>query len=334
MKEIKKILVVNFGGIGDEILFLPALISLKKEFPDSKITLALEPRSKGIKDLTNIIDDLFLIDIKHKNKYIELLKLIFLARKGKFDLAITAGRNKFMSIILFLTRIKRRYGYKTGKLSEILLTKAVPLNKNQYACDMYHDLVVPITNIKTSLPQIDIESVEKQANTILVHPGVSKLSVKMGMIKTIPAQKWAETIDLLVESGKKVILTGGPDDKECIETIRETMKNASSPNFIDYFGKTKNLVELAELISSTEKFVCSDSAPLHIAVALGVKTYVIFGPTDYKTLIPNTPDVIPITAHDNCNLKPCLWERRQTTCKNLICLDIQPSNIVKAINEL
>ena len=39
----KKILAINFGGLGDEILFLPALISLKKEFPDSKITLALEP---------------------------------------------------------------------------------------------------------------------------------------------------------------------------------------------------------------------------------------------------------------------------------------------------
>ena len=63
MKKINKILVINFGGIGDEILFLPTLISLKKEYPNSRITLALEPRSKGIKDLTNIIDDVFLIDI-------------------------------------------------------------------------------------------------------------------------------------------------------------------------------------------------------------------------------------------------------------------------------
>ena len=41
MEKVNKILAVNFGGIGDEILFLPALISLKKEFPDAKITLAL-----------------------------------------------------------------------------------------------------------------------------------------------------------------------------------------------------------------------------------------------------------------------------------------------------
>ena len=45
MDKKKRILAINFGGIGDEIFFLPTLISLKKEFPNSEITLALEPRS-------------------------------------------------------------------------------------------------------------------------------------------------------------------------------------------------------------------------------------------------------------------------------------------------
>ena len=331
MEKIKNILAVNFGGIGDEILFLPTLISLKKEFPDAKITLALEPRSKGIKDLTDIIDELFLIDVKSKHKYKDLLKLIFLARKGHFDLAVTAGGNKFMSIILFLTGIKKRYGYDTGKLSEILLTQAVKLNKKQYACDMYHDLISPVTNIKTNLPEIKLEQTTREANSILIHPGVSKLSVEKGMIKTIPAQKWAQIIDSMLEKGKKVILAGGPDDKDCIETIRATMKNASSENFVDCYGKTKNLMDLAKLIASCEKFVCSDSAPLHIAVALKTKTYVVFGPTDYKKLIPNSDLVVPILSNDNCKLKPCLWERRQTTCETLDCLNINIDSIVNTI---
>lgn len=334
MDNIKKILVINFGGIGDEILFLPTLISLKKEFPDSKITLALEPRSKGIKDLTNVIDDLILIDVKNKDKYFELLKLVFLARKGKFDLAVTAGGNKFMSIILFLTGIKYRYGYNTGKLSEILLTKTVKLSKNQYACDMYHDLITPITDIKTKLPQINIEKVEKQPNTVLVHPGVSKLSLQMGMIKTIDAETWAQTIDMLIDSGKKVVLAGGPDDEECIENIRKSMKNSANDNFVDYYGKTKNLTDLAKLIASSEKFLCSDSAPLHISVAVKTKTYVIFGPTDYKKLIPESEDIIPILANDDCPLKPCLWERRKRTCDDLFCLKVEPQKILEKVLQL
>ena len=322
------ILAINFGGIGDEIFFLPTLISLKKEFPNAKITLALEPRSKSVKDLTDVIDDLFLIDVKGKNKYTELLKLVFLARKNHFDMVISSGGNKLISILLTLMGIKKRYGYDTGKLSKVLLTKAVPLNKNQYACAMYHDLITPITDHKTELPEINVSAQEKIPNSVLIHPGVSKMSVQKGMIKTISAETWAETVDLLLEKGKHVILAGGPDDNEVIETIRNKTKNK---NFEDFYGKTKSLKDLAVLIGKAEQFICSDSAPLHVAVAMKTKTYVIFGPTDDKKLIPQSDIVTPIKANDNCPIKPCLWEHRQTTCENLECLKITPKYIVDLI---
>lgn len=216
MEKMKNILAINFGGIGDEIFFLPTLISLKKEFPNSKITLALEPRSKSVKDLTNVIDDLFLIDVKGKNKYFELLKLVLQARLGHFDMVVSSGGNKLISILLRMTGIKERYGYDTGVLSRKLLTKAVPLNKNQYACAMYHDLVTPVTNFKTELPEINVEMQEKFENSVLIHPGVSKMSVQKGMIKTITAKTWAEVVKLLLDNGKHVLLAGGPDDDEVI----------------------------------------------------------------------------------------------------------------------
>ncbi len=328
---MKKILGINFGGIGDEIFFLPTLISLKKEFPNSHITLALEPRSKGIITLTDIIDELILVDIKGKNKYIELFKLIFKARQGKYDIVISSGGNKLISILLFLTGIKVRCGYNTSKLSKLLLTHSMTLNKQQYACAMYHDLIRNITNHNTLLPEIKINFRKKISNSVLIHPGVSKLSIQKKCIKTIPSKTWAKVIDLLVAEGKKVMLVGGPDDKECIDTI---LNNVRTQNFENLYGTTKNMKDLAELISSADKFLCSDSAPLHVAVALGVKTYVIFGPTNDKTLIPQTENIVPIKANDNCELKPCLWTRRQTTCEELNCLKISPNQIVNTILNL
>ena len=325
---MKKILFINFGGLGDEILFLPSIISVKKEFPDSKITLALEPRSKGITSLTNIIDETLFADIKGKNKYLELLKLLQKIWKEKFDIVISSGSNKFISVFLFMTFIRKRIGYNSGKLSEILLTDAVQLNKNQYAAKMYHDLVRSLTSINTELPEIDIEKKETEPNTVLIHPGVSLLSVQKGMIKTIPAETWAQVVEKLANKGKKVILAGGPDDEKTIETITKTVPE---DKYINYYGKTKNLRELAELISSAEIFLCSDSAPLHIAVALGVKTFVIFGSTDDKKLIPKSDRVIPIKADCFCPLQPCLWERRQTTCESLACLKIPADDIVRKI---
>jgi len=326
---IKKILFINFGGIGDEILFLPSILSVKKQFPEAEITLALEERSKGIITLTKAIDKTLFANINKGHKLIELFRLLFKIWFGNYDMVISSGSNKCISIFLFLTFIKKRYGYDTGILSKFLLTKAVKLNKNQYAVNMYHDLVSPVTDIKTPLPALDIEPQQKNKNTILIHPGVSKMSIEKGMIKTIPPNEWAKVIEALYESGKyRVLLTGGPDDKECIETI---VKLVPPEKFENLYGTTKNLKELAELISSAEKFLCSDSAPLHIATALGVKTYVIFGSTDDKKLIPQNGQVIPIKADCDCPLRPCLWEKRQTTCEELSCLNIPAEKIVQEI---
>ena len=325
----KKILFINFGGLGDEILFLPSIISVKKEFPDSEITLVLEARSRGITSLTNIIDETLFANIKGKRKYLELLKLLFKIWTKQFDIVVSSGSNKFISIFLFLTFIKKRYGYDTGKLSKILLTKSVKLNKNQYAVNMYHDLVRPLTNIITELPQINIEKKQTEPNTILIHPGVSLLSIRKNMIKTISANIWAEVIEKLANCGKKVILAGGPDDKETIETI---LKTVPEEKFVNMYGKTKNLRELAELIARSEVFICSDSAPLHIATALGVRTFAIFGSTDDKKLIPPNGKITPIKAEGcTCSLRPCLWEKRQTTCETLECLKISSEYIVYSV---
>ena len=324
----KRILFINFGGLGDEILFLPSIISVKKEFPNSEITLALEPRSKGITSLTDVIDETLFADIKGKNKYFELVKLLFKIWFKSFDIVISSGSNKFISIFLFLTFIKKRYGYNSGKLSQKLLTKAIDLNKNQYAVNMYHDLVSEITENKTELPVLNIEKREVEENTVLIHPGVSLLSVKKGMIKTVSADIWAQVVEKLADRGKRVILAGGPDDRETIETIQ---KQVSIEQYENMYGKTKNLCELAELISGAEKFLCSDSAPLHVGVALGVKTYVIFGSTDDKKLIPQNEKVVTIKANCSCPIRPCLWEKRQTTCESLDCLKISADEIVNAI---
>ena len=329
MNKYKKILLINFGGIGDEILFSPVIQNLKKHFPDSKITLCLEGRSKAYINLTDLLDSHFCVDIKTKNKYIEMLKLYFYALKGNYDLVISSGANPLISILLFFTGIKTRVGYKTSSLSKILLTHAVELNKNQYAAKMYFDLVKPITNGIFELPKIKTEDYEREKNTILVHPGVSAMSISKYITKTITAEKWAELIELLLKNNKKVILAGGPDDEACIIKIRDCLKEANKTNFIDMYGKTKNIFDLVCLIKKSEKIICSDSAPMHIGVATNTPTIAIFGPTDENKLIPKSDNFHVIKNSIDC--RPCLWDKRQTTCENLKCLNVDLNKIIDII---
>ena len=329
MNSYKNILLINFGGIGDEILFMPVIQSLKKTYPSAKITLALEGRSAAFVKLTDLLNSYFCVDIKTKNKYLEMLKLYFKALLGKYDLVISAGANPLISLLLFFTGIKTRVGYNTSSFSKKILTYAVDLNKNQYASMMYFDLVKPITNTEFELPCIKVNELEKNPNSVLVHPGVSKISIQKDIIKSFDSKKWAEVIKLLLKSGKKVYLAGGPDDAECIEGIREELKNEDLTNFVDMFGKTKNIFDLVELIKKSEVLVCSDSAPMHIGVATNTKTIAVFGPTDDETLLPKSEKFIALKNNVNC--RPCLWTKRQTTCDKLDCLKIDISKFSQLI---
>ncbi len=327
MSVYKNILLINFGGIGDEILFMPVIQSLRKTYPDSEITLCLEGRSSVFVKLTDLLNHYFCIDIKTKNKYIEMLKLYFKALTGRYDLVISTGSNPLIALLLFLTGIKTRVGYKSSNLSQKLLTHCIDLNKNQYAAKMYFDLVRPITNNEFELPKIKICEFDKVSNSVLVHPGVSAISISKGITKTLSAEKWAELIKLLLEKGKKVYLAGGPDDNDCIMKIRSELQNYDLTNFTDLFGKTKNIFDLAVLIKKSEVLICSDSAPMHIGVAVNTKTIAIFGPTDNKKLLPDSDKFYAVTNTAYC--RPCLWDKRQTTCENLECLNIDLNQIIK-----
>jgi ADP-heptose:LPS heptosyltransferase len=337
---MKKIALINFGGIGDEILFLPTIKSVKETYPDSEITLVTEPRSKSIKDLTNLIDHILECDIKSPKRILEVLRLIVRLRRRKFDLIISSGGSPLISVILFLSGIKERYGYDAGLLSKVLLTKAIPLNKQQYAGNMYHDLVSGICDLKAQLPEVVIETSaqtnpnqqkesldipETDKKIVLIHPGSSKLSKIKNIIKSY--EKWPELIKKIQESDKYTIwLVGGPDDKEVIEEITAQI---DEKNLVNFYGKTKNIKDLVKLMKKADLCICIDSAPMHIAVGLNKNLIGIFGPTDEKKLLPETELFTPVSNYTGC--RPCLWDKRQESCDKVNCVKIEPDKIFELI---
>ena len=88
-------------------------------------------------------------------------------------------------------------------------------------------------------------------------------------------------------------------------------------------------MDLARITKKAEVLICSDSAPMHIGVAVGTKTLALFGPTDEKKLLPVSEKFIAIKNNADC--RPCLWDKRQTTCERLDCLKIDLDEVVKLI---
>lgn len=359
----KNVLTINFGGIGDEVLFLPTLATIKQLLPESKLTLLVEPRSRSIEQVTDLIDEIITFDIKKQPLTpFDMAALLMLIRKGRYDLVISSGSSPMVAMLLYLSGIPIRVGYYTSKLFKRLLTHPVKLKRNQYAADMYHDLTRGLANflrlkanarvqigsdtITKSTPRVTLKAASQAAmgemlkeeharldarrneagikddrpiKTVLIHPGTSRMAVSKGIIKHWPSKCWLQLIERLSEQRDlpvqtRVILAGGPDDKEVIQDLlKELSMRVSAPernndsrtteshtiatittggaplNLIDANGKTKSLADLAALIDLADVMVCVDSAPMHVGVGLDKPMVALFGPTDPQKLIPDQP---------------------------------------------
>lgn len=348
-KKIKKtkILAINFGGIGDEVLFLPTLKTIRAFYPLPHITLAVEPRSKSIQELSSLIDGIITCDVKGKFKYLNLVKLLFKSWVGRYDVVVSSGSSKLISILLFLTGIRKRIGYDSGFLSRLLLSKAVSLNKSQYAVNMYHDLALAINEDQDAgLPEINIKPEhlvwanekigDRDKQIIIIHPGVSKLSIEKNIIKFWSINNWVSLIVKLLCSGKyKVILVGGPDDAGVFLQLRAELARYNMPedNLLNFYGQTSNISQLAALINLSNVLVCVDSAPMHIGVGVRTPLVAIFGPTDEDKLLPPNDYRFAAVRNENIDCRPCLWNKRQTTCDYIDCLNIEPEKILQVIED-
>lgn len=326
--SIRRILVVNFGGIGDEILFFPVIQSLREAYPQAVLTALVEPRCKGILAFNPAIDEVLTLDVKGKPSLGEVLETLGTLRARGFDLAIGSGRSPIMPLLLLLSGARYRAGYDANRLS-FTLTEKASCNPRQYAAEMYYDLIRQWVPIPFRLPQVALTQPDREwaraflaehgvqpgEPVVVFHPGTSKLAVQKKFIKSWEASKWAQLGERLRAEGVHVVLAGGPDDAESVLAIQAGMTFAP----IEAFGKTQGLGQLAALIAQASILVCVDSAPMHLGVAVGTPTVALFGPTDPAKLLP--AGTIHQAIHvEGLACRPCLWDRRPTTCDELTCL--------------
>lgn len=109
---------------------------------------------------------------------------------------------------------------------------------------------------------------------IQFHPG------SRWLFKCWPARHTAALIDLVVATGMHVVITGAPDERErtLVDAVYAALAPASRARTIDLTG-TLSLSELAALTASARAFAGVDSAPMHIAAAMGTPTLALFGPS-------------------------------------------------------
>lgn len=303
----QRLLAINFGGLGDEVLFLPTLHSIKIEQPQWHITLLTEPRGKGVADISNDIDDSIAFDIKKRPlKPADYAHLLSLLRDGNFDAVLSSGSSPQVAMLLFLSGIRKRIGYGANRIARMLLTDPVALNRNQHAVFMYHDLSRGLGIARVAEQPIvavpgeeHLQAMRQLLNAngrevVVLHPGTSLLAVQKGVIKGWAPANWARLIQLLIKEDVQVVLAGGPDDDATIRDIMQDLQGIDQERFVLAYGRTKNLRDLVALIHVADVLICVDSAPMHIGVGLNKPMVALFGPTDPAKLLWPSPRFIAL----------------------------------------
>ncbi|MBC7541780.1 MAG: glycosyltransferase family 9 protein [Candidatus Sericytochromatia bacterium] len=338
---IRRILAVNFGGLGDAILFFPTLQTLRRHYPHAHITVLCEPRCREIMERQYLVDQVITADVKASADPQLFVQLVMQLRQLDLDLAISSGRSPLVPLLLFLSGAHRRVGFSPNRLG-FLLTDRVPLKLRQYTGDMHHDLLkgigidepaplprFPLSDLalEWAYAWLERQNLSASPGPIFIHPGASKMSVTRGIEKTWTAPQWQLMLEGLRQRGLPLILAGGPDDEELLAGIPTGAGVVRA--------KTETLEQLAALIAVSRLVIGSDSAALNIAVAVGTPLVGLFGPSDPdKVLPPDHPEFCAVhVAGLAC--RPCLWITRQTTCAALTCLNsLGPEPIWAAVDRL
>ena len=137
---------------------------------------------------------------------------------------------------------------------------------------------------------------------------------------------WRELVKEPLKKNETILIGCVQDDNKTVGGILSDDYIKNHKKRYSMFNKTKNLYELAGLIKKSKRIICPDSAPLHIAVSLGVDITVLFGPTNEKKLVPEKENIKVVTKNISC--RPCLWDKRLTNCENSECIGFLPEEVL------
>ncbi|MGB9716769.1 MAG: lipopolysaccharide heptosyltransferase II [Thermodesulfovibrionales bacterium] len=339
-KSCKNLLVRGVNWIGDAVMTLPAIRALRRELPETKISLLVKPWVSAIFENNPNIDEIISYNERH-NGILGKIRLSRMLNKKNFSCAILFQNAFDAAFITFLAGIKERAGYKRDGRG-FLLTEAVKVPQEdieRHQIYYYLNLLKNLGfNAEYSDPYIYL-SLDERLSTrdrlkelrrpiIGINPGAEYGSAK----RWLP-ERFAEVAGWFIkDTNGSIVIFGSRKEEDIAEKVEKLVishwssvvvrKNGiindsmtddllTSDHLLNLAGKT-SLRELISLISECDVFVTNDSGPLHISYAVGTPLVAIFGSTDPDLTGPPADIVANLVINHKFSCSPC-FER---TCRN------------------
>ncbi|MBA4372806.1 MAG: lipopolysaccharide heptosyltransferase II [Thermodesulfovibrio sp.] len=333
-EKCDNILIRGVNWVGDAVMTMPALRSVRQTFPDARISLLVKPAVSPLFEHDPNVDEI----ISYGDEYQGLSGRIRLARLLKqrcFSRAFLLQNAFDAALTAFLAKIPERVGYKRDG-RQLLLTRGIAFDtpaKELHHIDYYLNLLrksgmdpVPSLPWIYLLPEERLAAREKlqalRRPVIALNPGAA-----YGSSKRWPPVRFAEVASGFIrEKNAGIIILGGPKETAIAAEIEQGIRqllSAAGPSgtgeipVINFAGKT-TLRELAALISEADLLITNDSGPMHIGYAVRTPLVAIFGSTSPQHTGPVGRDVAVLKKDIDCS--PCF--ERKCRRKDLRCMEM------------
>jgi heptosyltransferase-2 len=333
-----KVLIIALSGIGDALMFSPALSLLRQRYPDAQINLL--SMFKGVKELYDRnpdVNEVLHWDFLHRSPVSTLL-FLFRLRRHRYDATISVyPQNRWpYNLICFLIgagqRLGHDYDHVNGRSLNFLNNRRIRENRNRHNVEENARLVellgvqIPedLPALKVQMTSVDVRAAEDwlrerniKESQLLVGFHAGSALFKKHIRKRWGADKYADLGRRLQEQQNAVVLLfGGPEEYDLNGHINEEMGGLGD------VVRVPSLAVSAALIARCAVMVCNDAGLMHVASALGVPVVSVFAYTNPQWLYPwKTPH--RVVRHDiQCSpcfyYSPkavhCVWKEDQFRC--------------------
>lgn len=348
--NLRNILVIRLGAMGDIVHVIPAVKNLRRAFPTSYIVWLVEDKVKDLIEELPEIDEVLVFPrkkwqtaLRHPYKYLKIVSelRIFLRklREREYDVALDFHGNFKSGLLTFLSNAKTRVGFAKGVCKEFnfIFTnlRIKPQQKRMHRIDKYFSLLQGI-GIRTCYqrPVFSISDNDRlyiddfifrnhlhEKPIAVLHPGTSMF----GKFKRWPPENYAFLADRLIrEMNYSVIFTWSMPEYDLVKHILSLMQHHAT-----MACRTTSIKQLIALLQRAHLYIGGDTGPTHLASCMGIPTVAIFGPKDPSIYAPYDGNALVVKKDIPCS--PC--EKR--TCDHVTCIfSITPEDVFKAVLDL
>lgn len=332
--DIRHILIRATNWVGDVVMTMPALEALKENFPASSLTVLAKPWVMPLFENHPAVDNVIAYR-KGEGALTglgEIVRVVRLVRKKKFDLAILFQNAFEAALLAYLGNVRFRVGYDTDGRGFLLTHKVIRTEEvlKVHQVDYYLSLLRAMGWKSASRnPSLYVSREDLQKARMIIHSrGIEEDDFLVGLnagaifgsAKRWPPERFAAIGDRAVEKwNARVMVMGSRKERDICGALCDSMSHKS----LNLCGQT-SLGEAMGLISLCKFFVTNDSGLMHIAAGLGVPTVAIFGPTDAVATGPLGPRT-RIVRHDDVECSPCL--KPECPLDHRCMLDINPDEV-------